>query len=149
MSFLNSFQIVDTDKYWAAKLEASDSPIIFSKVSNTDINKENTDIRYCMQIGSSGAIGFYRGPFFRDDGALFVAFDNLVHPDSLHYRDVMLLNKDSYSYTPNSEGQIYFVPAKKLPEGKYTIKFGYTLQQDSVKECYEFYHEALEVSPHL
>lgn len=96
-----------------------------------------------MHIGVSSSIGFYRGPFFRDDGALLLAFDYLVHPDSLHHQDVMLLNNDWYSHTPTPEGQIYFVPADKVPGEKYNIKFGYILSQDSVtgKSLLTFYHQ--------
>lgn len=144
-SFINSFRIVDTDGYWVTKLEASDSPIIFSTVSKRNEKKEE-DTQYCMHIGSPGQRGFYRGPFYRDDGAMFLAYDYLVHPDSLHYQDVMLLNKDWYSHTPTADGQIYFVPAKNIPKQNFDIKFGYILLQDSVKDCYEFYHEKIEIT---
>jgi hypothetical protein len=148
-SFINSFHVVNTDSYWISKLEASDSPIIFSTVSKRDEKKKDDNSQYCMHIGPSGRQGFYRGPFYRDDGAMFLAYDYLVHPDSLHYQDVMLLNKDWYSHTPTPDGQIYFVPAKNLPEQKFDIKFGYILLQDSVKDCYEFHHEKLEITPKI
>lgn len=146
-SFINSFRIVDTDSYWIAKLEASDSPIIFSTISKRDEKKEKNDNQYCMHIGSTGQQGFYRGPFYRDDGAMFLAYDYLIHSDSLHYEDVMLINKEWHSHTPTSGGQIYFVPAKNIPREKFIIKFGYILLKDSVKDCYKFYHESLEINP--
>lgn len=149
LSFVHSFQIKNTDEYWIERLEASDSPIIFSTVSKRDEKKERAGSQYCMHIGPSGRQGFYRGPFYRDDGAMFLAYDYLVHPDSLHYQDVMLLNKDWYSHTPTPDGQIYFVPAKNIPEQKFDIKFGYILLQDSVKDCYEFYHEKIEIAPKI
>jgi hypothetical protein len=147
-SFINSFRIVDTDSYWISRLDASDSPIIFSTASEWDQKKKKeNDGRYCMHIGSPGQQGFYRGPFYRDDGAMYLACDYLIHTDSMHYKDVLLLNKDWYSYTPTSKGQIYFVPADNIPAEKFNMKFGYMLLQDSVKECYEFYHQRLEISP--
>lgn len=145
-SFINSFRIVDTDDYWIAKLESSDSPILLSTVSNRDENEKEQDTEYCMHVGPPSQPGFYRGPFYRDDGAMFLACDYIVHPDSLHYQDVMLLNKDWYSHTPTPHGQIYFVPAKNIPKQKFDIKFGYILLEDSVKDCYEFYHEKIEIT---
>lgn len=149
LSFVKSFQIENMDEYWIERLEASDSPIIFSTVSKKDEKKERAGSQYCMHIGSSKPVGFYRGPFFRDDGAMFLAVDHLVHPDSLHYQDVLLMNRDWYSHTPTPEGHVYFVPAKNIPNEKYDIKFGYILLKDSVNECYEFYHERLEVTPKI
>jgi hypothetical protein len=148
-SFINSFHVVNTDSYWISKLEASDSPIIFSTVSKRDEKKKDDDSRYCMHIGPSGRQGFYRGPLYRDDGAMFLAYDYLVHPDTLHYQDVLLLNKDWYSHTPTPEGQIYFVPNKNIPKEKYELKFGYILLEDSVNECYQFYHESLKIIPKI
>lgn len=46
-SFINSFRVVDTDKYWIDKLEASESPIILSSVSKRDKTKQDTNSRYC------------------------------------------------------------------------------------------------------
>lgn len=146
-SFINSFRVVDTDKYWIDKLETSESPIILSSVSKRDKTKKDTNSRYCMHIGNPAKQGFYRGPFFRDDGAMLLAYDYLIHGDSLHYKDIMLVNKDWYSHAPSPQGQIYFVPADRIPTDKYDIQFGYILNQDSIKECYEFYHETLEVKP--
>ena len=148
-SFINSFRIVDTDDYWISKLEASDSPIISSSISKRDKNNPKSESQYCIDIGPPGQQGFYRGPFFREDGAMLLACDYLIHPDSLHYEDVMMINRQWYSHTPTSEGQVYFVPYKKIPEGQFNIKFGYILLQDSLEDCYRFYHQSLEVSPNI
>lgn len=147
LSFINSFQVVNTDEYWITKLEASDSPIVVSTVSKRDRKTEKIGSQYCVQIGSPRPLGFYRGPFFRDDGSLFVAYDYLVHPHALHDHDVMLLNTDWYWHTPTPEGQIYFVPAKNIPGTGCSLKFGYILLEDSAKNCYEFYHESLDITP--
>jgi hypothetical protein len=144
MSYINSFSIVNTDSLWIAELENSSSPITYSNVNKKEkSSRENT--QYCLGIGKSEQRGFYRGPFFRDDGAMFLSYDHLVHADSLHYKDILLVNKDLYSFSPTPDGQIYFVPKSNIPNGKYRIDFGYILKKDSTKECYEFYHESLEV----
>jgi hypothetical protein len=144
-SFINSFRTIDTDNYWIEKSEHSTSPINFFTTTQRDEKKDEGD-QYCVRVGPSKQLGFYRGPFYRDDGAMFLAYDYLVHPDTLHFKDVLFLNKDWYSHTPTSKGQIYFVPAKNLPGENFNIKFGYILLQDSVNECYELHHQSLEVN---
>lgn len=145
-SFINSFHVTDTDSYWITKLEASASPITFYNVKQYDGVKRERK-RYCITIGPDQQRGFFRGPFYRDDGAMFLAYDYLVHADTLHLQDILLLKNEWYSNTPTNQGQVYFLPADKIPTEKYNIKFGYILLQDSVKECYEFYHQDLEVTP--
>ncbi len=145
-SFINSFDIANTDDYWIKSLEKSTNEINVYTVKKHD-GKQHDGTNYCIGFGPSQQGGFYRGPFYRDDGAMFLAYDYLAHPDTLHFKDILLLNKDWYSYTPTAEGQIYFVPADKVPTERYNIQFGYILLQDSVKECYEFYHQSLEVTP--
>lgn len=50
-----------------------------------------------------------------------MAYDYLIHGDSLHYKDIMLVNKDWYSHAPSPQGQIYFVPADRIPAEEYDI----------------------------
>jgi len=147
LSFINSFQIVNTDKYWVDKFEASDSPIIASKLVKMERKEENEKSQYCMYSGTSKPLGFYRGPFYREDGGMLLAYDYLIHADSLRYQDVMSLNQDWYSYKPTSEAQIYFVPAIRIPKEILDIKVGYILLQDTTKECYEFYHDRVDTPP--
>ena len=52
-----------------------------------------------------------------------------------------------YTYSPNPEGQLYFVPKEKLPKDNYRINYGYVLKEDSVKQCYDYYYESLEIFP--
>lgn len=145
-SFLHSFRIEDTDRYWFDKLEQSTSPIIHTFVRSTKITKGG-HLTNCMRMKDSVQRGFYRGPFFRDDGALFLAFDNIDHPDSLLSESVLIIGKDSYSYKPELSGQLFFVPTDNLPRERYWINFGYLLKQDSLDECKEFYFQSLEVNP--
>ncbi len=146
-SFINSFQVVDTENYWFAKAEALKSPVIISTVSKIDKQEKNQTTRNCIEIIRPGAHGFYKGPFFRDDGAMFIAYDYVAHPDSLHNEDMLIIGKDLYKQPPMSEGQIFFVPADKLPTERYNLKFGYTLLQDSTNSCYKLYHQNLEIVP--
>lgn len=146
-SFINSFQIVDTDSYWLDKLETSNNTIHYSEPLRDD--KKNTANNYCMTIGRPQESLFYRGPVYRDDGAMFIASDYLIHPDTVHYENVLLLNRNIYWNVPTGEEQIYFVPASNIPKEKYTIEFGYTLLQDSSQGCSKLYHETIEENPRV
>jgi hypothetical protein len=109
----------------------------------------STDSRYCLSIEKAESPGFYRSPILRDDGALLLPFDNLIDHDSLHHSDLLLVNDGIYSFDPTSEGQVYFIPADKVPKSSYRIDFGYTLKKDSLNECYRFYHHTLQITPQI
>ncbi len=146
MSFINSFSIVDQDQYWINKLKKENNPIEVSSIVKFDVKKESSS-EVCITIGPPTQNHFYRGPFLRDDGSMLIAFDYVSHPDSMHNEDLLLLDKNLYSYTPFNEGQIFFLPKENLPDKKYRIDFGYTLKKDSSKRCYIFHHTSLEVTP--
>lgn len=148
-SYLNSFSVINTDSIWISEFERSMAPITYSSASKMD-GSPSKGARYCMSIEKEAQRpGFYRGPIFRDDGAILVPFDNLIDPDSLHYSDVLLIDNGLYSFDPTSEGQIYFIPADKVPKSPYRIDFGYTLKKDSLKKCYQFYHHTLQMTPQI
>jgi hypothetical protein len=107
------------------------------------------DSRYCLSIEKDEKPGFYREPIFRDDGALLLPFDCVIDQDSLHYSDVLLIDNGIYSFDPTSEGQIYFIPADQVPKSSFRIQFGYTLKKDSLKDCYQFYHHTLQITPQI
>lgn len=143
-SVLGSFQLVNTDQYWISQLLKTDPLIIKSRMLDERIDK-STPVDFCLSFGPESIAGFSRGPMFRDDGAMLIAYDNVVHPDSLHWRDVIIINDDAYTQQPTGHGQIYFVPAKNIPRTDYSVKFGYLLAQDSTHKCYEFHHAGFHV----
>jgi hypothetical protein len=144
-SFISSFRVVETDDHWISKPESSDSKIIVTQVVKKADKRKMEEDEYCISIGPSTAAGFYRGPIYRDDGAILIAYEYLLHPDSLHYRDGVMLNEKWYWTKPGPTRQIFFVPTQHIPKGKFTIDFGYLLSQDSAKECYHYYYDRLEV----
>lgn len=147
LSFLNSFQIGDTDRYWIEKRNSEPAPT-FSTVSIIDKKEKDRKIDLCINVGNDQTLGFYRGPFFRGDGALIVAFDHLLHPDSLRSQDMMIIDDELYSFKPTPDGQTYFIPANKVPNKTFEIKVGYIpLHRDSSTACYKFYHQKLTVRP--
>jgi hypothetical protein len=143
-SYLNSFSVVNTDSLWLTEFEKSDSPITYSSASKMEGTRDK-DSRYCLTIEKGEKPGFYRGPIFRDDGALLLPFDYLLDGDSLHYSDILLIDDGIYSFDPTNDGQVFFIPSTKVPKSAYRIDFGYTLKKDSVKECYQFYHHSLQL----
>lgn len=147
-SFINSFSVVNTDSLWIAEFEKSTSPITYSSASKME-GTRTKDSRYCLSIENDEKPGFYRGPILRHDGALLLPFDYLIDPDSLHYSDVLLIDDRIYSFDPTKGGQVYFIPADKVPKSSYRIDFGYTLKKDSLKECYQFYHHTLQITPQI
>jgi hypothetical protein len=145
-SFLNSFRVVNTDDYWIDKLEKNGVPSTLGKLSDKTAETDK-QAQFCLKIGSSERVSFHRGPFYREDGAMLLACDYVNHSDTLHFKEMLLLNDDAFSQKPVGEGQLYFIPAGSIPHENYKIRFGYTLLQDSLKECYQFYHESLDMVP--
>jgi hypothetical protein len=142
-SFINSFSIENTDDYWFKKLESSNAEITYAGLRKKGSPQ---DFKYCI-TEKGKTRGFFRGPFFREDGALFLAQDLVEHDDSLLYKNILQIGNDTFTYEPDKEGHLYFVPADKIPDGDYILNFGYLLMKDSVSECYPFYHQSLEVAP--
>src|SRR5690606_22718571 len=107
------------------------SPIVHR--NSTKLENSNQDRNLCISFGkATGLKGFSRGPFFRDDGGLLLAYDPMEHPDTLRDEDILVIERDLYTYSPDPNGQLYFVPKEKLPkEDNYRINFGYILKKDS------------------
>jgi hypothetical protein len=144
-SFINSFEIVNTDEYWIDKFELSKSVIIHSDVDK-NLKRSEADFSYCIRYEEPQLNGFYRGPIIRDDGALLFAHDLVRVHDSLIWKDVLLIDDDLYSYTDFSSGHIYLLPEESIPKGDFNIQFGYLLARDSTKDCYDFHRQILKVS---
>jgi hypothetical protein len=145
-SYLNSYSIVNTDSLWIDRMEKISTSIKRSNIEKMDESK-NDPSPYCLNIRKSIDVGFYRGPFFRDDGALVLSLDNWDAPDTLRFKDILIVNETMYQYVPESSGQIFYVPADEIPKRNFEINFGYLLKKDSVNECYDFSSHYMFVQP--
>lgn len=142
-SFINSFSIENTNDFWFDKLEKSTTPILLKTITPTK-KKENTKGN-CIWQGASAQRGLFRGPFFRDDGALFLAFDAIEHSDSLLSKNLLIIDNDLYSYEPETTGQLFYVPKDGLPKGTFYLDFGYFLKNDSIRDCDLLYYQSIPV----
>ena len=142
-SFINSFEIVNTDNYWIEKFQNSTSQIAHNDLSY-NISEDDPEYSYCATYGFNKQNGFYRAPIYRDDGGVLLAYDIIEHDDSLLFENILIINEDLYAYEPDSVDHLYFIPADKIPEKPYQIDFGYLLSKDSTKKCYEFHYQTVE-----
>jgi hypothetical protein len=135
-SFINSISLLNTDSYWINQHDQSERTIVHEEIVPFSTSGEFSS--YCMTIKAPRQIGFSRGPFLNEHGDLFLAYDFLEHPDSLHLEDLLRLDRDVYTFSPNENGQLFFLPKKAIPNKDFNIDVGYTLLSDSVHRCYEF-----------
>ena len=138
-SFINSFEITNTDQFWINKYEQDSASIHHSK----EEKGLSSDHSYCISFSQlPERRGFYRGPIFRSDGALLLANDISERADSLIYENILFVDTQLYS---NSKVGLLFLPPESVPQGKYRMYFGYTLLKDSVENCYPFYRQSLNI----
>jgi hypothetical protein len=143
-SFFSSFSIENTDPHWISRFEDSKNNVRYSPIIKTRKGND-TKKTTCIVFNESKPHGFFRGPMFHEDGDLMIAYDVIDRADSLLRENNLILNTNIYSYQPDSVNHIYIVPANHLPKGSYDIKFGYLLNEDSSKECYRLYYQALKI----
>jgi hypothetical protein len=147
-SFVNSFEIVNTDEFWIDRFEKSESEIIIS--TSTPLKEDYKDDKNvaskCATYGDLKQYGFYAKPIFRNDGALLIPFRVVEHADSLIQEVMLLHNNEWYSYEQEPEDQIFFLPEENLDTDIISVNFGYLLKEDSVNKCYTFYYQNLEIN---
>jgi hypothetical protein len=144
-SFINSFSVMNTDEYWINKSSASANKVTVSDFS-PGARPKSKNSASCFTAGQSRQLGFYRRPFLTKDGEMLLPYENLAYNDSLHYENMLLVNKNVLIQTFNGE-TIYSIPGGLLGNGPYQIRFGYTLKEDSVNNCRRFYYERVEITP--
>lgn len=145
-SFLTSFKIRNTDAYWMAKYENSDPEVSYNTTTKS-VHPKRRDFTQCFFHTQDVKNGFYRGPFYRSDGALFLVYNIVAHPDSLLHQNVLLLDKGVFISEPDHEDNIYFIPADRIPKHPFKFDFGYLLKKDSAARCYEYFYESIHVNP--
>lgn len=142
-SFISSFKIINTDNYWIDKFENSTSLMAHEDL-RSELKEGDPDYSHCVTYSSDDKPnGFYRGPIYRDDGGLLLAYDIIEHDDSLLFENILVINEDLYVYEPDSANHIYFVPGDKIPEEPYQLNFGYLLTRDSINKCCEFHYQSI------
>ncbi|MEK6477094.1 hypothetical protein WJR50_06155 [Catalinimonas sp. 4WD22] len=145
-SFLNSFEIVNTDAYWINRLKQSDASGIAHEIMNGNSNYEQ-EIEQCATYAEERPYSFYRGPFFSEDGQLILAMDIIEHEDSLVYESGIIVDDQWYAFSPDTTDQILFIPTERVPKEPFHLDFGYFLSEDTTKECLEFHYQTLRVNP--
>ncbi len=145
-SFINSFEITDTDTHWRKYLTDSDASMIVNDIIKETTN-DDKDIYQCATYGQEKSRGFFRAPFFTEEGEMILAYDIIAHEESVLYENAIIIDDEWYSYQPNSADQVFFVPAEKIPTKPFQMKFGYFLAEDTVKECLEYYYQSIMVYP--
>lgn len=147
-SFVNSFGIINTDEFWIDRFDKSDSEIRISTSTplKEDYKKDKDASSKCAVYGELKQYGFHAKPIFRNDGALLLPFRIVEHADSLIQEVMMLHNNEWYSYEQEPEDQIFYLPEGNLDANVILINFGYLLKEDSVKKCYTFYYQNLEIN---
>jgi len=145
-SFISSFSIQNTDNYWITKVKDSTSMGTRARLTTVTADAVKKGLRNCIKRGAPRQNGFFRGPMFRADGGLLIAYDIIKHADSLLRETTLIINDDSYDYEPDITDHIYFVPGHALPLGNYEINFGYQLAKVSTRDCYILHHQKLMVN---
>jgi hypothetical protein len=145
-SFLNSFAIENTDQYWLENLEDIEPP----KISNHSRQEEAHDSIHrsdCLSYKAQQQYGFYRGPMYKDDGSLLIAYDVIDPTGSTDFKDALLIDQHQNSYKSDSS-HFFVVPYEKLPTEIYSLKLGYVSSANAEKGCFTYYYQTLEINPY-
>jgi hypothetical protein len=137
-SFLRSFSITNTEKYWLTRSETSDllEPFhVDSKLNHFS----------CMLDGAPGKQGFSAGPFIREDGSVLFAYKIVAYPDSLIASNKIRIGKQLYDSKPTGANHLYLIPPNMVPKGDFKVDVGYTLKNDSVGVCSHFHYETIDL----
>ena len=150
-TFVNSFRIKNTDQYWIDRLDDISLEFSFTQTSSKkQVKSTPADQELeCLVFGSQRSNIYFSGPIFEEDGSMILPFKIMGVADSLIQEITFFYNDVKYSFAPNPEDQIVFLPAEHIQSGKISINFGYILKEDAEKECYTFYHKRLEIQRHL
>jgi hypothetical protein len=143
-SFINSFRIVNTDSFWIAKYKGLSKNVVRSTKTSVMLPNDKKNFG-CFTMGQSTPHGLYRGPFFNNDGSLFLAFDFIERKPSDVHEAMLAAEKKFYHYKPDSAGTLCFIPFDELPERDFSLRFGYTLKADSMEQCYQYYYQELKM----
>ena len=83
---------------------------------------------------------------FDSSGRLLIAYDIIEDADSLLEDTTLIFNQHLLDYKTESEDHIYYIPNEGLPKESFDIKFGYTLKQDSIHECYRMKYQRVRIN---
>jgi hypothetical protein len=145
-SFLNTFTIENTDPYWLENLEDVKAPKISSD-SHQEKKPDKINGSDCFASKAQQQYGFYRGPMYRDDGSLVIAYD-VIDPTGLaHFQDALLVDQGQNNYKPDA-AHLFVVPHEKLPNEIYSLKLGYMSPTNAQQDCFTYYYQTLQINPY-
>tara|TARA_R110001592_G_scaffold362545_1_gene676773 strand:- start:40530 stop:41906 length:1377 start_codon:yes stop_codon:yes gene_type:complete len=144
-SYLNSFKIINTSKYWVDKFYSEDRQVISGKTAPINLNEQNQiENLKCVSFENPMQYGFHGKPIFKSDGSLILPFKIIEHPDSL-IQEVLISYKDQWFFHQNKpKDQLLIIPSKHLDLDFISFDLGYLLKEDSVNSCYKFYYQHFE-----
>ncbi|GAA4275961.1 hypothetical protein [Aquimarina mytili] len=142
-NFINTFEVVNTEKYWTQKFQ------------NTNLDYEHRNLNNpqpkdwdCLVYGEEDQYVFFKGPVFMKNGSLILIQDI---PDSMNNKikyNFLRLNNDVFQYNKiDSTDHFLYIPYQKIPERTFNIEFGYVPVEDSIKDCYKFNYQTIEITP--
>lgn len=146
-SYLNSFNIINTSKYWLDKFHSQDRQVITGKTVQINLN-ELTQIENskCVNFENPMQYGFHGKPILKSNGSLILPFKIVEHADSL-IQEVLISYKDQWFFhQKKSEDLLLIIPSKHLELGFISFDLGYLLKEDSVNSCYKFYYQHFETN---
>ncbi|MGC3945784.1 MAG: hypothetical protein QM762_14885 [Chryseolinea sp.] len=143
-SFINSFRIANTDEYWKTHFE--DNIPSEAEVFNTTTQSQATDDNETIILKSQPVQGFFHTPIVTRKGSLIIPYDFVTHIDSLHSYDAAYLNDRLVVFNVQPHGQVFWIPAGKVPETDFYIGLGYELKEDSTREAKRLYLQHIKIS---
>lgn len=145
LSFLNSFSVRNTNRYWEEKMLQSEDLL---RISNTEpFDKVKDEGEACFFYGDYGQHGFLRGPFYGSDGGLLLAYDFIEHPASEMHEELAVANNRIYLFKTGREDHLFHIPAHEIPSYDFQLYVGYTLTKDTVEVCSPYYYSGFSISP--
>lgn len=143
-SFLNSFQIEDTDQFWIDYNNANEYSVVSHELEKYS-KSTSSDESMCFKILNSSPTMFYRGPIYQESDTILIACDFVVDHDSTHFINGLLRPGEFRSSKPTGKMQVYSIPKSIKPLGSSELRFGYLLLKDSSDECYSFRNQLIQV----
>lgn len=146
-SFLQSFQVVDVSDHWIQKFNQSNRRITLTSTAPKQENSKSRPVNsMCLVKTHHNKNGFYGKPIFDQEGALYVPYRIMKHPDSLISDVAALYDNGWYSYELQPQEQIIYIPSDQIATGWSALDFGYLLKEDTAEECFQYYYETINLS---
>ncbi|MCG8532350.1 MAG: hypothetical protein MI749_17050 [Desulfovibrionales bacterium] len=146
-SYFSSFEAIDTEKYWIDKFKNANTDLYKVSVSSVVALADDPENPVCYENSHDSPACFYKGPFYSDDGDLFIIArfaDSVIRTDNI---PILVFNDMVYGKYTEGNDEIYFVPAQDLPQESFSLTFGYYNDSKTESGCIAYYYEYIEVDP--